>query len=68
MYVCGDKLDKLKPLKIQILNLDQLNIAERKLNEYSKQIEEIINRPYNQRKYNCFIIFRIIIIIYIFLK
>lgn len=45
-----EKLEKLKPLKITKLNLDELNVAEHKLNEYSEQLDEIINRPFIERK------------------
>lgn len=39
----------LNPLKIHKMNLKELNIAEQKLNEYSDQINKIINRIFNKR-------------------
>lgn len=40
------ELPKLQPLKISKLNLDELNIAEHKLNQYNKELDDLINEPF----------------------
>ncbi|KAL1493726.1 hypothetical protein ABEB36_009420 [Hypothenemus hampei] len=47
-----NKIDrvKLKPLKINDINYDDLNIEKHKLDEYSSQLDNLINEP-NVQKY-----------------
>lgn len=60
--VNSEKLEKLKPLKNKQLIFDKLNVAEHKINEYSDQLNEIINRPSIERKFHWFIILCIVLI------
>lgn len=57
------KIPELKPLKINKINFEDLNIANHKLNEYSNQLDQLLNQPFIKRHQSWFTILTIIIII-----
>ncbi|XP_049825049.1 uncharacterized protein LOC126265985 [Aethina tumida] len=68
-----EKLPKLKPLKINKFNLDELKIAETKLNQYQDQLDDLINETIITKHWPWFTYLSVtinvtIIIIYIFCK
>lgn len=67
------KIPNLKPLKLSKLNLEDLSVANHKLNEYSEQLNNLINEPFVKKHHGWFTILIIIVIvtlvlIYIFCK
>lgn len=67
------EIPKLQPLKISKLNLDELNIAEHKLNQYNEDLDKLINEPFVQKHISWFTYFIIVlvvslIILYVFCK
>lgn len=40
---------KLKPLKLDHINMEELDIANHKLDQYSRDLEELINQPFVSR-------------------
>lgn len=67
------KIPNLKPLKLNKLDVEDLNIAHHKLNQYSDQLDKIINEPFVTKNLSWFTILTmliviIIIIFYIFHK
>lgn len=58
-----NELPKLEPLKISDLNLDELNVAEHKLNQYDKDLDKLINEPFVQKHISWFTYFIITLII-----
>ncbi|XP_074031912.1 uncharacterized protein [Leptinotarsa decemlineata] len=78
-YRCCDhlpgklKLPELKPLKLNKINVDDLNIAEHKLNQYSDELDKLINEPFVNKHISWFTYFTIaliiaLVILYIFCK
>ncbi|KAL1493549.1 hypothetical protein ABEB36_009253 [Hypothenemus hampei] len=64
-----NKIDrvKLKPLKINDINYDDLNIEKHKLDEYSSQLDNLINEPNVQKYQSWFIYFIVILLVVIIL-
>ncbi|XP_030767521.1 uncharacterized protein LOC115891232 [Sitophilus oryzae] len=67
------KIPNLKPLKLSKLNLEDLSVANHKLNEYSEQLNNLINEPFVKKHHGWLTILTIIVIvtlvlIYIFCK
>lgn len=67
------QLPKLKPLKLNDLNTEDLEIAEHKLNQYSKDLDDLINEPYVTKHISWFTYLTItlivsLILIYLFCK
>src|SRR5699024_10987360 len=61
-----DKLPKLKPLQINHLNLDELNVAEQKLREFDDDLNRMVQEPFVSKHWDTltyFIIGSIILII-----
>lgn len=63
----------LKPLKINDLNLEDLEIAKHKLDQYSKDIDDLINEPFDQKytpwfTYVSITLIVLVISVYIFRK
>lgn len=56
-------IPKLRPIKLSKIKSDGLNIAEHKLNQYSKQLDKIIHRSFIKKHYSLFTIVKIILII-----
>lgn len=50
ILVSDKNFPKFKPLKLNKLNFDELNAAENKLNIYSDQSVQLINKTYIPRK------------------
>lgn len=66
-------LPDLKPLKLSKIDLDDLNIAQHKLDQYSDELDKMINKPFIEKHLSWFTISTIIIIIllitlYVFCK
>lgn len=57
------KLPKLKPLKLSNLNTDDLNIAKHKLDQYSDDLDKIINEPFVTKNISWFTYLTIVLII-----
>lgn len=65
-----EQLPKLTPIKINNLNLDELNVADEKLKEYDRNLDKIISEPFATRHYSTFtyvILTLVIILIFWFL-
>lgn len=67
------KVPNLKPLKLSKIDVEDLNIAQHKLNQYSEELDKIINEPYISKEISWFSITTIIlivlaIIIYVFYR
>ncbi|XP_074028548.1 uncharacterized protein [Leptinotarsa decemlineata] len=56
-------IPKLKPLKLNDLNVDDLEIAKHKLDSYSKTLDDLINQPYVTKHISWFTYFTITLII-----
>lgn len=61
------KLPKLKPLKLNNLNVEDLDIAKNKLDQYSRDLDDLINEPFVNKHVSWFTYFTIIFIISIIL-
>lgn len=48
------ELPPLKPLKINKLNLDELKVAEHKLNQYQERLNSIMNEPFASKHWSVF--------------
>lgn len=59
----ADQMPKLKPLKISKLNLDELNLAEHQLNEYSEKLDELMKPSFISRHWSTFTWITVITII-----
>lgn len=57
------KLPNLKPLKLNNLNVEELEVAKHKLDQYSRDLDDIINQPFVQKHNSWFTYFTITIII-----
>lgn len=53
----------IKPLKLNKINTDDLNIAQHKLDQYSEELDKIINEPFVDRHLSWFTIMTITLII-----
>lgn len=53
----------LKPLKLSKINTDDLNIAQHKLDQYSDELDKIMNQPFVDRHLSWFTITTIVIIV-----
>nr|CAI5848062.1 unnamed protein product [Callosobruchus analis] len=68
-YNCCDHLPEksknpeLKPLKINKLDVQDLNIAQHNLNRYSEELDRIINEPFIRKHIDCFTILTITVIV-----
>lgn len=63
----------LEPIQMSKLNLDELNIAQHKLNKYKESLDELINKPFIEKNISWFTyviitVIILIIVIYISLK
>ncbi|XP_074026487.1 uncharacterized protein [Leptinotarsa decemlineata] len=78
-YSCCDHLPEkrhlpeLKPLKLNKINVDELNIAQHKLNQYSEELDKLINEPFVNKHISWFTyctitLIIVLIILYIFCK
>lgn len=56
-------IPELKPLKLNKINTDDLNIAQHKLDQYSEELDKIINQPFVDKHLSWFTIVTIIFII-----
>lgn len=67
-----EDLPKLKPMKINHLNLDELNVAQSKLDQFDKNLDNMLNEPFATRHWSTITYILIVsvslIIIYILLK
>jgi len=57
------RLPKLKPLRINELDVEDLNMAEHSLNQYSEQLEQLINQPFIEKHMNWFTVTTIVLVI-----
>lgn len=57
------KLPKLKPLKLSNLNTDDLNIAKHKLDQYSDDLDKLINEPFITKNISWFTYLTITLIV-----
>lgn len=67
------KVPKLKPLKLNNLNVEDLDIAKTKLEQYSKDLDDLINEPFVNKHVSWFTYFTItliisLILLYVFCK
>lgn len=67
-----EDLPHLKPIRINYLNLDELNTAQEKLNDYNNELNEIINEPFARRHWNTItyvlIVCACLFVLYVFYK
>lgn len=66
-------IPELKPLKLSKIDTEDLNIAQHKLNQYSDELDKLINEPFVTKHLNWFTILTITLIIvlavlYVFCK
>lgn len=54
MYHCTEKelIPQLKPLKLE--NIEQLDVANNKLDQYSRDLDDFINEPFVTKKISAF--------------
>lgn len=57
------QVPKLKPLKLNDLNTEDLEVAKHKLDQYSKDLDDLINEPFVTKHISWFTYFIIIVII-----
>lgn len=57
------ELPKLKPLKLNHLNVEELEIAKHKLDQYSRDLDDLINQPFVEKHHSWFTYFIITLII-----
>ncbi|KAG5898712.1 hypothetical protein JTB14_020906 [Gonioctena quinquepunctata] len=67
------RLSDLKLLKLSKLDTDDLNIAQHKLNQYSEDLDKLINQPYVNKHISWFTYFTItlgilLILLYLFCR
>ena len=59
------QISDLEPLKLNNIDVETLNIAQQKLNQYLKDLDKIKNQPPILKYTHWFTIFAIVLVIYI---
>lgn len=57
------KIPNLKPLKLNKIDIEDLNIAQHKLNQYSDDLDKIINEPFITKHMSWFTVTTIVVLV-----
>lgn len=57
-------LPDVKPLKLSKIDVDDLNIAQHKLDQYSEELDKIINQPFVSKHMSWFTITTIVLVVF----